>query len=146
MTANVSTCLTYAALAVFLVICGASLFEHAALATSWMDDPPASLQMFRGPHGVSPPRFFRIAHPLFIALFIATLATSWTNADRRPLLLIVGAGYLVAFVTTLLYYAPELQNVIMEPSALPAEEVRTRALRWEWLATARTVGMLGVSV
>jgi hypothetical protein len=140
--AGASTLLTYAAMAVFLIVCGASLFEHAALATSWAADPPASLQMFHGNHGVQPPRFFRVVQPLLAVLLVAALALSWKNPERRNLLLIAGGGYLVALITTGLYFVPELTSVVMGTPAITTEEWRSRALTWEKLALVRTLWIL----
>ena len=139
---KISTLLTYAALAVFLLICGASLFEHAALATSWTQDPPTSLRMFHGEYRVAPERFFRIVHPILIVLLAGGLASSWKNEQRRKSLLFVCVGYVIAFIVTRAYFAPELTSVLEGVPPIGDEAVRSRALMWEKLALVRTAWML----
>ena len=139
---RISTFLTYAAMAVFLMVCGASLFEHAALATSWAKNPPASLQMFHGEYGVAPQNFFRVAQPSLGVLLVWALVSSRKNRARRNLLVIALGGYVAAMIATGVYFVPELKNTLLGTPAISSDELRARALTWEKLALGRTIWML----
>lgn len=113
---------------------GAALFEMVIIVPAWSSSPAAARAWT-----VNPGPFFIVVSPLIAILAIAVVvAMRRVRADVRTWARVGAIGYLVVFVTTLAFYAPEQTALKGEPSlALSDAELTERTERWVTLNVLR---------
>ncbi len=134
---STSTILLRLAIIVWGVLCGGVVYEPLAVVPQWTKQPPETLSMWNGPYGLSAKRFWIGIHPLLVLLLAAALGTGWGDEGRDSMLFVL-ATYLVVLVVTGVWFVPELIKLTQDSAAaIPPDQWRARARRWERLSIAR---------
>lgn len=121
----------------FSLIAGAALFEHSAVWPNAYAAPPASLSMFQGEYGLRAANFWQFIHPVVMVLFIVVLVLTWKTPRRKHVWIGFG-GYILAMITTALYFVPELIAITgTEFSATTDPDLQTRGAMWINLSLIR---------
>ena len=121
----------------FIVVIGGGVYEHLALVPVWSSAVPASLAVFQGEYRLVPEKFWMLIHPVTIVLMAAALIANWVS-DRRWLIILPLAGYLLILVITYFYFVPELMALTQTPFSDTVDAALTaRAQTWETLSLVR---------
>lgn len=105
---------------------GGIVYSHLVYFPVYLSALPDSAVVITGTYGIHDARFWLTIHPLLILSFIVTLVLNWKYKQRRKLISITFAVYLVVLIITRLYFVPEL--IAFEGSA------QSNVSRAEWLA------------
>ncbi len=130
------------------VLCGAIVYEHLCVIPQWVQQPPASLTMWRGPHRLRAERFWMSIHPVLLVVLGVALWLHWGDDLRRAMLLWVVGGYAAVIVATGAWYVPELMKLTRDPDAdvMPPAVWRTRAQRWQLLCFPRSALCIALAI
>lgn len=121
----------------FVVVIGGAVYEHLALVPVWTSAVPASLTVFQGEYALKAQNFWIPIHPVTIVLMVAALIANW-RTDRRWLIILPLAGYLMILGVTFLYFVPELMALTQTPFSETVDAALTaRANTWEMLSLVR---------
>ena len=121
----------------FVVVIGGAVYEHLALVPVWTSAVPSSLTVFQGEYALKAQNFWIPVHPVTIVLMVAALIANW-RTDRRWLIILPLAGYLIILGVTFFYFVPELMALTQTPYSETVDAALTaRANTWETLSLVR---------
>lgn len=121
----------------YCLIIGAGVYEHFAVWGIAFSEPPKSLMMFQGNYALQSESFWRLVHPVTLALLLVTLGLNW-KTERKKYILIAIATYITALIVTFIYYVPELKSIIGTPySATVDAGLQERGSLWITLSKIR---------
>ena len=121
----------------FVVVIGGAVYEHLALVPVWTSAVPASLTVFQGEYALRAQNFWIPIHPVTIVLMVGALIANW-RSDRRWLIILPLAGYVIVLGITFLYFVPELMTLTQTPFSETVDAALTaRANTWETLSLVR---------
>ncbi|HEX8293384.1 MAG TPA: hypothetical protein VF570_16610 [Pyrinomonadaceae bacterium] len=121
---------------------GGIAYSHLVFFPVYLSALPGSSVVVNGPYGLHESVFWMTIHPLLILSLVVTLAANWGLRERRKLILISFAVYLVVIVVSSLYFIPELIAFERSPqSNLPPAEWLARGRRWQRLSWVRGATM-----
>jgi hypothetical protein len=120
---------------------GGALFDSLVNDPVWSASAAAARQWTQ----VDTSRFYIVFTNLLVLLVIITLVVGWRA--QRPLrrwLRLATALFIIAIVTTFIYFLPELQQIRGAAAAsIPDDELSSRIQRWTLLDTVREVLIFG---
>jgi hypothetical protein len=121
----------------FSIMIGGAVYEHLTIVPKWSAAPPLSLSMFQGTYGLKPELFWKLIHPVTLALFALTLFTHW-KTERRKNILTALSSYFLILVITAFYFVPELLAITTTPFAQKTDpDLTRRAGAWEMWSLVR---------
>ena len=130
----------------FTIMIGGAVYEHLSVVPYWSAAPPASLSMFQGEYGLNPEPFWKIVHPVNLALFITALIVNW-KTERRKNILLPLAIYVVILAITAIYFVPELLSITGTSFAEVSDPgLAQRASQWETLSIVRLFVLLATAI
>lgn len=117
---------------------GGIAYSHLVYFPAYLSALPDSAVVVNGPYGLQEGVFWLLIHPLLILSLVFTLVTNWRLKERRNLVLLSSAVYVVVLVVTSLYFVPELREFAHSPqSAVSPAEWLARGQRWQRLSWLR---------
>lgn len=130
----------------YFMMNGAQLFETFVIVPKWTAAPPASFQLFEGPHGLDFKTFWIVAHSIHEVTFIMAIAFCWKLGIRNWLLVLFAVHFAVR-VWTLVYFAPQIMDFqrIAQSGEAGVELIR-RADLWRQLNYLRVGIFVAVSL
>lgn len=133
---------------VYFLMNGAQIFETAAIVPRWSANPPDSLSLISGNHGINLKSFWIVFHSIHEITFLIAIYFCWKIEPIRNWLLILFAVHFAVRAWTLIYFAPniiEFQNVSVIRS-IDTPELVSRANLWRTLNYIRVAFFIGVSI
>src|ERR1044071_4714104 len=102
---------------------GGIAYSHLVYFPVYLSALPDSAVVVNGPYGLHEGIFWGLIHPLLILSLIFSLAMNWKLRERRRLILISFAVYILVLIVSSIYFIPELGNFARSPqSGVPAAE------------------------
>ncbi len=136
---EISLCIT---LLVWATLIGAVMYSHIVFFSTYLYHLPQSTSLINGAYGIHDEKFWMLIHPICVLSLLVTLTLNWKLPARRRFLLIAVGIYVVALVTTAIYFVPELKAFAQSSqSNLPAAEWLERGKLWERLSWTRGLAM-----
>jgi len=130
----------------YVIVIGGATYEHLNVVPTWSAAPPVSLSMFQGEYGLNPELFWKLIHPVNIALFILCLIFHWKSPRRKNLLIVFGS-YIAILAITAIYFVPELVSITRTAfSTTPDTNLTRRASLWETLSLVRLSVLVVLSI
>ena len=121
---------------------GGIVYSHLVFFPVYMSALPDSSVVVNGPYGLHEGIFWMTIHPLLILSLVFALVANWRLRERRRLILVSLAVYVVVLAVSSLYFIPELIAFERSPqSGLPAAEWLARGQRWQRLSWVRGASM-----
>ena len=121
---------------------GGIAYSHLVFFPVYLSALPDSSVVVNGPYGLHEQIFWMTIHPLLILSLVVSLVANWGVRERRRLVLVSLAVYVVVLVVSSLYFIPELMAFERSPrSGLPAAEWLARGRRWQRLSWVRGATM-----
>jgi hypothetical protein len=120
------------------------VYEGLFVMPRWFADPPRSLALIRNRATVK----FWIPLQLLTAAGVVWAATAnWHVRDARGLLVAAIVGYLLVWLSTAVYFVPNvLRFSKVDPDGPPSRELAARGRRWLAGTWVRQLFMLGTAV
>lgn len=127
------------------VLLGGIVYSHIVFFPVYLSALPDSAIVVNGTYGLDEVPFWMLIHPLLILSLIFASVLNWKNKQRRKLILISFAIYIVVLVVSNLFFIPELIAFKQSPeSNLSPADWLSRGNRWQHLSWIRgTVCFLG---
>lgn len=117
---------------------GGIAYSHLVYFPAYLSALPDSAVVVNGPYGLREGIFWVLIHPLLILSLVFSLLMNWKRWERRRLILISFAVYILMQVATTIYFVPELQAFAHSPqSGVSAAEWLARGQRWQRLSWVR---------
>jgi hypothetical protein len=117
---------------------GGIAYSHLVYFPVYLSALPDSSVVVNGPYGLQEGVFWVTIHPLLILSLVFSLVANWGLRDRRKLILVSLAVYVLVLAVTSVYFVPELGNFARSPqSGVSPEEWLARGRRWQRLSWLR---------
>jgi hypothetical protein len=121
---------------------GVGIYQHVVNIPRWFATPPRSFELVRQSANVEA-RFWIPLQASIALLLIASLVLNWRSPAQRTLLVTAFVAYLVVWVTTGIYFAPEIVRFSqLSPDVSWTTELATRANRWVMFSWIRPLFMV----
>ena len=120
------------------LLLGGGIYESSVVSPLWSADPPGSFRVVQKSTGVPPQRFWIPVHIAITVFLVGALITNWGASQRRTLILVALASYIVMRVWSAFYFIPEMlrfQQIPVESEA--TQQLLSRANRWTRLSWFR---------
>ena len=129
----------FVAITFWAMIIGGFAYSHVVYFPVYLTHLPQSDQLINGEYGIHDDIFWKLIHPIAIAVTITALILNWRSGPTRKFILIAISIYVVAIVATATYFVPELlafANGNTTTNVTSAEWLQ-RGLTWEHLSWVR---------
>jgi uncharacterized membrane protein len=138
MRSRLGTYSLFLAVILWGTLLGGIVYSHIVYFPVYLSALPDSAVVVNGPYGLNEVPFWVTIHPLLILSLIVALALNWKSTQRRKLISISFAIYIVIIVVTQIYFVPELSAFQRSPeSSLAPAEWLARGMRWQRLSWIR---------
>src|SRR5262249_44244110 len=138
--ALIPTCL------LFGVANGAGIYQHVVHIPRWFAAPPGSFEIVHQSSSAEA-RFWIPVQATLAILLIVSLVLNWKEPSDRVPLVASSVGYVVIWIATADYFAPEIIRFSrMTPDAGWTSDPSARAQRWVVLSWSRPVVMIVAKV
>src|SRR5690606_3988236 len=126
-TTRIARFTVIAAVVLFVLDLGGSLYEHLVLDTAWIDNP-SLIQSASG--GANRTYFWIPIHGAITLALVAALAATWKHRAARNAVLLGLGLYAVMRIWTFAYFVPFALEVEARTSPVLSPEMREEAERW----------------